>query len=96
MLFLMKVKVMTLLLTRYYKLNVLKIINDIDNMFIERYFEREMTCQDDCKESVNNNNNEVVNDVKEGIFQWKCCFYPSCLTCIPQGNYCSIHNKDMI
>ena len=66
----------------------------IDNMFIERYFEWEMTCKDDCKEVVNDN--DVVNDVKEGIFQCKCCLYPPCLNRISQGNYCSNHNKDMI
>ena len=62
----------------------------IDNMFMNReidkniFIEIYLRVKKVCKEVVNNN--VVDNDVKEGIFQWKCCFYPPCLNHIPQGN----------
>ena len=71
----------------------------VDNMFMNREIDRDMleidlSAKKVCKEVVNNN--VVGNDVKEGIFQCKRCFYLPCLNHIPQGNYCSNHNKDMI
>ena len=51
----------------------------IDNIFMNReidkniFIEIDLSVKKVCKEV---NNNVVGNDVKEGIFQWKYCFYP--------------------
>ena len=65
----------------------------IENMFIERYFEHEILCKDDCKVD------EV--EVEEDDFQIRIikrtCHFPPCLNqIIDSNNYCSLHNKDMI
>ena len=64
----------------------------IENMFVERYFEREMLCKDDCKvDEV-----EVEEDFQIKIIKRSCHFHPCLNQVIASNNYCSLHNKDMI
>ena len=65
----------------------------VEDMFMERYFER-LNCKKDDSDS------KKISNVKKvdfnNIFGKKTCFYPPCLNLVSADNYCSIHNKDMI
>ena len=61
----------------------------IDDLYIEKYFERLNCKKDYCK--------KVDNDVKkDNIFGEKICFYPPCLDYVSNNNYCHLHHKNMI
>ena len=82
----MKVKVITLFLTKYYKITIKNYKKYIENMFIERYFEN--MNKNDCKKEQDDFQIKIIK---------KTCHFPPCLNqIIGSNNYCSLHNENSI
>ena len=76
--------------------SILEIKPDNYKKYIEHlYLDKLEHKIDELSVELDLNNNQEENDFQIQISKKK-CFYPPCLKWVIEGNYCSLHNKDMI